>query len=182
MLKEKAKILLYSNNLLVFGEGMLGPLYAVFAEKIGGSILDISWAWAVYLIVTGVLVIVIGKISDVRLSKEKLIVIGAFLNVLFTFGYIFVSSPVGLFFVEAGLGVGTALSSASWSALYAKHADQKSTGYVWGLANGQAYLTTGIAIIAGGFIVNHLSFTALFITMGTIQTIAALYQSQILRK
>ena len=69
---DKAKILLYSNNFWAFGEGMLGPLYAVFAEKIGGSILDISWAWSIYLIVTGALVIIIGKISDDRFSKEKL--------------------------------------------------------------------------------------------------------------
>lgn len=182
MLAQKTKILLYSNNLWVFGEGMLGPLFAVFAERIGGSLLDISWAWSIYLIVTGVLVIVIGKISDMKFSKEKLMVAGSMLNAIFTFGYIFVSTPLQLFFVEAGLGIGAALSSATWSALYAEHADSRRGGFAWGLANGQAQLTMGIAIIVGGFIVNHFSFTVLFIIMGFIQTAAAIYQAQILRK
>lgn len=182
MLAQKTKILLYSNNLWVFGEGMLGPLFAVFAERIGGSILDISWAWSIYLVVTGVLVILIGKISDVKISKEKLLITGSFLNAILTFGYIFVSSPMQLFLIEAGLGVAAALSSATWSALYAKHGNTSKSGYLWGLANGQAQLTMGIAIIAGGFIVNHFSFIALFITMGIIQTLAAIYQAQILRE
>lgn len=181
MLAERTKILLYSNNLWVFGEGMLGPLFAVFTERIGGSILDISWAWSIYLIVTGVLVIVIGKISDVKVSKEKLMIAGSFLNAILTFCYILVSTPAQLFLVEAGLGVASALSSATWSALYAEHGDTGSSGYIWGLANGQSQLTMGIAIIVGGFIVNHFSFTILFITMGVIQTLAAIYQAQILR-
>ena len=182
MSKDNAKILLYSNNIWVFGEGMLGPLFAVFAQRLGGSILDISWAWSIYLIVTGILAIVIGKISDVRISKEKLMITGFFLNAIFTFGYIFVSSPLQLFLVEAGLGVAAALSSATWSALYAKSLDTKRPGYMWGLASGQAQLTMGFAIIVGGFIVNHFSFTVLFMSMGIIQSLAALYQSQILRK
>jgi len=182
MFKDRVKILLYSNNLWVFGEGMLGPLFAVFAERLGGSILDISWAWSIYLIVTGILVIVIGKISDVKISKEKLMITGFFLNAIFTFGYIFVSSPLQLFLVEAGLGVAAALASATWTALYAKSLDIKRPGYMWGLASGQAQLTMGIAIIIGGFVVNHFSFTVLFLTMGIIQTLAAIYQSMILKK
>lgn len=181
MLAERTRILLYSNNLWVFGEGMLGPLFAVFAQRIGGSILDISWAWSIYLIVTGILVIAIGKISDVRISKEKLMITGSFLNAILTFCYILVSTPAQLFIVEAGLGVASALSSATWSALYAEHGDTGRSGYIWGLAGGQAQLTMGIAIIVGGFIVNHFSFTVLFLTMGIIQTIAAIYQVQILK-
>src|SRR3989344_4152544 len=181
MLAKKTKILLYSNNLWVFGEGMLGPLFAVFAQRLGGSVLDISWAWSIYLVVTGILVILIGKVSDVKISKEKLMIAGSFLNALFTFGYIFVSTPTQLFLVEAELGVAAALSSATWSALYAEHGDIGRSGYIWGLANGQSQLTMGIAIIVGGFIVNHFSFTVLFITMGIIQLVAAIYQAQILR-
>ena len=161
---------------------MLGPLFAVFAERIGGTILDISWAWSIYLVVTGILIMVVGKISDVKVSKEKLMMAGYALNAVLTFGYLFVSTPLHLFFIQAGLGVAAALSSATWSALYAKYGDPQKAGYMWGLAGGQAQLTTGIAIIVGGFIVNHFSFTVLFITMGIINVGAMIYQAQILRK
>lgn len=34
---------------ITLGEGMPDPLFAVFAQRIGGKILDITWAWAIQL-------------------------------------------------------------------------------------------------------------------------------------
>ncbi|MFW5719419.1 MAG: hypothetical protein ACOCXT_00120 [Candidatus Dojkabacteria bacterium] len=39
-------LLLIAGNIWYFGEGMFGPLLAVFAERIGGDLLDITWVWA----------------------------------------------------------------------------------------------------------------------------------------
>jgi MFS family permease len=88
---------------MVFGAGLLGPLFAVFTEKIGGDILDISWVWATYLIVTGIATIFIGKISDHKVSKEKFVVAGFALSAILTFGYLFVATPLRLFFCNSVL-------------------------------------------------------------------------------
>ena len=181
-LNKSIKILLYCGNIWYFGEGMLGPLFAVFAERVGGDILDISWAWATYLILAGLLYVVIGRITDVHKNKEKIMVYGYALNALFTFGYLFVSTPWHLFFVQAGLGIAAAMATPTWEALYAKHEDRRHDGFQWGLAGGTAQIITGVAIVVGGYIVNYVSFTALFMTMGIIQVIATIYQAQILRK
>jgi len=182
MLNKKIKALLYASNLWYFGEGMLGPLFAVFTAKIGGNILDITWAWATYLIVAGVLVMVVGQISD-RFSKEKIMLIGYGLNTVFTFSYLLVSAPLHLFIVQAGLGVAAALAIPTWSALYDVHYENKRhEGLVWGLADGQAKIATGLAIIIGGLIVNFFSFKLLFVLMGLIQLLATVYQAQILKK
>lgn len=173
------KILLYGGNIWYFGEGMLGPLFAVFTERIGGDILDITWAWATYLIVAGVLYMVVGKLSDGKKNKEKLMVIGYTLNAIFTFGFLFVSSTTHLFIVQTGLGIAAALATPTWNALYAKHEDRKHDGYQWGLAGGEAQIFTGIAVVTGGLIVSYFSFKVLFVTMGIIQIIAAIYQAQI---
>lgn len=180
MFSRKERILLFGSSLWYFGEGMLGPLFAIFGERVGGSVLDISWAWAAYLIVIGVLVMVIGHISD-RISKEKLMVAGYFLNALFTFCYLLVSSPLQLFLVQAGLGVAVAMSMPTWLALYSKYIDAKRPGLTWGVSGGLDRIMTGVALIIGGLIVTYLSFDALFITMGIVQVIAAAYQAQILR-
>lgn len=162
---------------------MLGPLFAVFTEKIGGSILDISWAWAIYLGITGIGVIIIGRISDkLRRGKEKLMIIGYGLTALFTFSYLLVSTPLHLFLVQAGLGIALAFANPTWYALYAKHSPGiRSSGYFWGLADGQGRIFTAIAILLGGFIVQRVSFEALFITMGLIQVAATLYLAKLLR-
>lgn len=79
-LSGTTKILLLGANIWYFAEGMLGPLFAVFAQKIGGDILDITWAWATYLIITGILYILFGKLFNGREGKEKIMVFGYLLN------------------------------------------------------------------------------------------------------
>lgn len=174
MLNRKTKSLLIADATWFFGEGMLGPLFAIFAGKIGGDILDISWAWATYLIVTGILIMVVGKISD-RLNKNKIVFIGYALNTLFTFSYLLVYNQYTLLLVQAGLGISAALATPTWNALYAKYENKKQDGFIWGLADGTAQLFTGLAIIIGGFIVSIFSFNLLFIVMGVIQVFATLF-------
>ena len=180
-LSQRTKILLWGSNIWYLGEGMLGPLFAVFAQRVGGNILDITWAWAAYLAVTGVLTIWVGKIAGKKIAPENLMIAGYIVNALFTFGYLLVSAPWHLLLVQIGLGAAVALSTPTWSALYSASGENHEGSYLWSLPSGQYYLVTAVAVILGGLIVNYLSFTALFVTMGVIQIIATLYQSRIFR-
>ena len=45
-MSRTTKWLLVASSLWYFGEGLFGPLFAVFSEKVGGDLLDITWAWA----------------------------------------------------------------------------------------------------------------------------------------
>ncbi|MFM9911147.1 MAG: MFS transporter, partial [Chitinophagaceae bacterium] len=165
-LSKATKILLIGANLWYFGEGMLGPLFAVFAERVGGDILDITWAWAIYLVMTGICYIIVGKLINGKTYKEKVMVFGYALNAVLTFGYLFVSSPWHLFFVQAGLGIAEAIVTPAWDALYARNMNALHDTFAWGLATGQSQIVTGIAIVCGGLIIHFISFNALFITMG----------------
>ena len=181
-LNKNAKILLYGGVIWAFGEGMLGPLLAVFTEKINGNIFDVTWAWATYLIVTGILYIIVGHFLDRKDIKERILLAGYALNAIFTFGYLFVSSTWHLFIVQAGLGMAVALAAPTWESLYAQYEDKKHAGYTWGLADGESRLFTALAIVIGGLIVTFFSFRALFLVMGVIQVIATIYQTQLLKK
>ena len=86
-LSKTTRILLWGANIWFFGEGMLGPLFAVFSDKVGGDILDITWAWATYLMVTGIVYIIVGKLINGKPIKEKVMVAGYALNAVFTFRY-----------------------------------------------------------------------------------------------
>ena len=180
-ISRTAKILLLGANIWYFGEGMLGPLFAVFAERVGGDILDITWAWATYLMMTGVFYIVVCKLISGKKYKNKVMIAGYGLNALFTFGYLFVSSPWHLFFIQAGLGIAEAVGTPAWDALYAQSIDKEADTFAWGLASGQSQIVTGLAIIGGGLIVHYFSFNTLFIFMGIIQIIATLIQAKILK-
>lgn len=164
---------------------MFGPLLAVFAEKVGGDLLDVSWAWAIFLIVHGVLSVIVGKYFDgLRSHRAKVLLLlaGYALNAAFTFGFLFVHTTTSLFIVELGLGVAAALATPTWNALFALHMEKDGAGGAWGLENGFAKVATGLAIVIGGMIVSRYSFEALFIIMGILQVIATVAQARILKR
>ena len=74
------------------------------------------------------------------------------------------------------------MATPTWNALYAQYEDKRKAGLIWGMAEGQTKVVTGTAIVIGGAIVNWLSFSTLFITMGLIQVFATFYSIQLLRK
>ncbi|MFA6042896.1 MAG: MFS transporter [Patescibacteria group bacterium] len=176
-----ARALLIGSNTWYFGEGLFGPLFAVYAEKIGGDVLDITWAWAVYLIVTGGLMVVFGKMWDKQKNKAELMVAGYALNAICTFGYLFVSEPIHLLIVQVGLGIASAMATPTWDALYEKYGEKRKVGTLWGLAEGEAQVITGLGVLAGGFIVTFASFKTLFWSMGVVQVLATTYQAFSLR-
>jgi MFS family permease len=172
------KVLLIGGGFWYFGEGMFGPLLAVFTEQVGGDIFNVSWAWSVYLFVYGSLSIVIGYYADI-FNKNLLMVVGYALNAVFTFAYLLVDNPTSLLLVQSGLGVAAALATPTWNALFDEWSNQNVDGFSWGLAEGVASIITAIAILVGGMVVYYSSFTTLFIVMGTMQVIATIYQSRI---
>lgn len=177
-MKRSTRMLLFASSIWYFGEGLFGPLFAVFSDKVGGDLLDITWAWSLYLVVTGVFYVLIGKFFNRSIWKSKLIVIGYGLNTIFTFCYLFVSNTTGLLLVQAGLGLAEAISTPAWDATFASELDDTNDTYIWGIANGQSFFVSGIAIAIGGLIANYVSFEALFILMGSIQLIATIIQAR----
>lgn len=140
--------------------------------------MDITWAWSLYLIVTGIAYVVIGKLFNRTKWKSKLIVIGYALNTLFTFAYLLVDNTMGLLLVQVGLGLAEAVSTPAWDASFASELEDTNDTFLWGIANGQSFFVSGIAIAIGGAIANYISFHALFILMGCIQLMATLIQAK----
>ena len=161
---------------------MLGPLFAVFTQKIWGDILNITRAWATYLIVTWVLIMIIGKLSDKFINKKKLVFAGYILNAILTFAYLLVSNPAQLLMLQAWLWVAAALATPTRDALYSKYSNKKKSWFIWWLADGGSEFFTGLAIIIGWLIIVYASFNVLFIIMGIIQIISVILLYPIFKK
>ncbi|WP_367608341.1 MFS transporter [Legionella sp. W05-934-2] len=179
MFNQKEKTLLIANNLWYLSEGMLGPLFGVFCERFNSSPLDISWVWALYLISVGVVVIVLGFLSD-YLQKEKLLIFGYAMQTCLTFCYLLVESKTHLAILQIALGVSGGLSTTTWYALYSRYEDTSREGLTWGLANGLSSIYTGVALLIGGLIISYGSFEKLFFTMGLAQLGATIYVSRLI--
>jgi MFS family permease len=163
-----------------FGEGLFGPLFAVFTEKVGGDLLDITWAWSAYLVVTGLMYFFVGRVLQSSKYQKEVMIFGYALNTIFTFSYLMVNSVLTLFLVQIGLGIAESLSTPIWDSLFANDLEDKNNTFLWGLATGHTHFVTGIAVAIGGLITYYISFQMLFIIMGIIQTIATIIQARLL--
>ncbi|MFM2414766.1 MAG: hypothetical protein RI911_459 [Candidatus Parcubacteria bacterium] len=180
-MSEPEQVLFTSATIWALSDGLLGPLFAVFAQGIGGDILSVTWAWALFLAITGIGMMFTGRLGD-RYGHHALSVWGYIICAVFTFGYVFVVDQWGLLFVQLGLGVGLALCNPTWDALYDKYSGEgDNDGWLWGTASAGRYIAQAFAVVIGGLIVTYASFTVLFTIMGCIMTLAACVQSRILK-
>ena len=71
---------------------MLGPIYAIFVQEIGGDILAAGSAWATFMITSGIGIFLMGKLVD-KIQREKpILMLGYALASLGFLGYFFVSN------------------------------------------------------------------------------------------
>jgi len=177
-MRKEYQILLLAGLLANFGDNLIGPFYAVFVENIGGSILDIGYSVVTYSIAAGVLIILIGKLSD-KIDKRIITILGYLLFAFGSLGYLMISEPIQLFGLQIIFALATACLSAPLSALYARYIAEESAGLQWGLSSGGTYIVVGFAVLAGTFIVSQWGFTYLFLIMFSIQIFAAAVQTQL---
>jgi DHA1 family bicyclomycin/chloramphenicol resistance-like MFS transporter len=179
-MKKDLRVLLAASMFSNFAFGLFGPLYAVFAQMVGGDILAVSGAWAVFALVTGLLTIVFGKLGAMKVSKKAMVTIGYFVFGLGYLGYFFVEDTLGLFLVQVILGIGTAVIEPAWNAIYSISLEKGKESYQWSIWSGIVSIVVAVAAISGGFIVSIFGFKALFLIMFCFDVIAAFVTYKVL--
>lgn len=169
------RILLMTDSLVVFSAAMLGPIYALFVRDIGGNILDTGLAAAVYTATAGIVVFLSGRLSDRVKESELVVAAGYALMGTGFFSYILVQSVTELLLVQVLVGLGQALCSPSFDALYSKHLDAKQSGSQWGAWEAMNYFAAAFGALAGSTVASLFGFPVLFTTMGCLAFTSALY-------
>ncbi len=182
LFNKKIKILLITNGLVLIAGAMLGPIYALFVEGIGGDLLDASYAFGTYALVAGIVTLVSGKFADKLKENELILVTGYIIMGLAFFGYTLVNSMWSLLVVQIIIGMGEAIYSPAFDAVYSKHLDGHESGREWGAWESINYFTTAGGAVFGGFLVTFLGFDAMFIAMGLLAFFSAVYIFRLPRK
>ncbi len=174
MNNKALKTLFVFNGIFVFASSLLGPLYAVFVETIDKSIISVSLSWSVYLLSSTVFILLVGKYGDKVKEKEYLLMAGFLIRAIVWFVFPTVSTITFLIFLQGFLGLGEALGSPSYDALFAEHLDKNEhiKEYAdWRLVSN---IVGAVAVILGGFIVSYAGFSILFYTMGSLALVSFL--------
>ncbi len=176
------KILLGADFFILLAMGMIAPIYAIFVEEIGGSILDAGIAWAIFCLTSGILMYVIGRWSDKKKHYSRMLFFGYMLRSLAFLGYFFVQNTTHLFLVQILLGLSMAIATPSYDALYSEHLDKGRYATDWSLWESMNMITAAVAALVGSAIVNYFGFKTLFIIMFLSGVIGMIISSKLMLK
>ncbi len=174
-MNKALRILLATNALVLLAGAMLGPIYAIYVEEIGGDILTASTAWAIFSIVAGIAVFILSKLEEKIKEKELMMVWGYAIMAVAYLGYLIVDVPWKLFIVQIIIGLGQAIYIPAFDGVYTKHLKRKKSVSQWGAWEATDYITAGVGALVGGLIATYLGFSVLFILMFLLCLISALF-------
>ena len=169
------RILLFTNAVVLIAGAMIGPIYALFVEKVGGSLLEASITGGIFALAAGLTTLIAGKYAD-SMKKEELIVAFGYLVMGIGFMlFMFVNSIWFLLVVQMVIGFSEAFYSPAFDALYSKHITPSKAGREWGAWEALNYFSLFVGAIAGGIIVTKFGFNALFMIMAVLSFSSSVY-------
>ncbi len=137
--------------------GLFGPVFAIFVQNIGGSLLDIGFAYSILLTITGVLMIPFGHMAD-KYGMKKLCLISNVIYSMAMFSYAFVSSVFQVYALQTVLGICNAMWISFWNVIVVDVADKNKRGKEVGFLTSTFWTAQGLAGIVGASIAYFLSF------------------------
>jgi len=164
-MRKGLKILIIADAWISLALGMIGPIYAIFVERIGGDILDAGWAYFVFTITSGVVLYLISKWENRIIHKEKLVVWGYAITAVGCLFYYFTETQTVLLITQAILGIGIAVVTPAFDAIYSHLVKTEKEASDWGAWEAMGYIVAAIAAIAGSYIASTFGFKILFIIM-----------------
>jgi len=162
------RILITVNTAMVFIIGLFAPFYAVFVQKLGGNIAFAGFSWAVFSIVAGVLTLLFGKWQLRVKEQELLVALGYLIRGLVFLSYAFMGSITQLIFTQVLWGVGAALGSPAFDAVYSAHTSKEDSIVQWGEWEGIASIAVGLAAIIGGILIQEVGYMYVFLGMAVL--------------
>ncbi|HPJ16653.1 MAG TPA: MFS transporter [Candidatus Woesebacteria bacterium] len=169
------RVLLSTNAMTIVAAAMLSPIYALLIEEVGGDLMDASIAGGIFAFVAGLVSLISGKYSDKIKENELIVVFGYVITGVGFLLYCWANSVVFLFIVQAIIGLGGAIYSPAFDAVYSKHLDGHKSGTQWGAWESMNYFMTAIGAVVGGALVTLFSFKVLFVIMSALCFSSAFY-------
>lgn len=183
MLNKALRFLLVTNGLVLLAGAMLGPIYALFIEDIGGNLMDVGYVAAVFSLTAGVTTLISGRFSDKIKENEWILVIGYSIIAIGFFLMIFVNSLWQLLVVEILIGLGEAIYASVFDSIYTKHIkNPKKAGSEWAVWEMMSYFTAALGALIGAFIAQSFGFSVMFIIMTIISISSAVFIAILPRK
>lgn len=174
-LNKSLRILISVNTVIVFVTSLFTPFYAVFIQKIGGSIVFAGISWALFSVVAGILTVLFGNWQLKVKEQELLLALGYCIRGVAFLSYAFMDNITQLIFTQVLWGIGVALATPAFNAVYSFHTAQDHSIAQWGQREGIASIAIGLAALAGGIIIQSVGFVPIFVIMAISSIFLGIY-------
>ncbi len=172
MKQKRLKYLLFVNLFSLAGFYTFAPLYALFARGFGLDPKTISLIWGGYSLVTAVFILLMGRLEN-NMKKGRVVVLGYFLYAFGALSFLTVHSEKSLIIVLIINALGAGVTLPAYKTMFAKSESRGKESEQWSWLDAGNMFAAAIGAGIGGLIIGAFGFRGLFITMASIQTIAA---------
>ena len=177
MKQKRIKLLLVINLISLAGYYTFAPLYALFAHGFGIDAKTISLIWSGYSLITAILILLMGKIEN-KLKKGRMIILGYFIYALGALAFLLVHNETSLLFVLAFNAVGAGITLPAYKTMFAKNEAKGKESEQWSWLDAGNMFAAALGAAIGGIIIGFFGFPGLFITMASVQLVAAVIAYQ----
>gem|GEM_PF-3727357 len=147
----------------IFGFGLFLPLYGVYIAQLGQSPENGSFVWAAHTLLTGLIVLFIGRIEDKQSrGYQKALIAGNSLQVL---GVLFFLASTNFHIFIAGLlvySIGTAILAPSWFSSFASSIPKKHSAKGWSISQAGSAFAGAAGAASGGIVYSSYGFGGVF--------------------
>lgn len=159
---KNIKLLLLASILIHSGANLLAPIYALFIEKIGGTLLDASISLGIYAIFKGAFYFGMSQINESRLSRKTMMFFGYAIMGLGYTGYFIAERPLDVFIIQGVVSLGETIINPSWSAVIASSLQKGKERNIYSNFYGYRSFFEGLTAIIGGLFAVKFGFNVLF--------------------
>jgi MFS family permease len=172
------KYFVISDFFLLAGWGLIDPVFSVFIVQrvLGGSLLVVGIAAAIYWIVRSVAQIPIANYLDSTQGERAdfMALVGGLLLVgISAIAMCWVARVWELYAIHAVQAIAFAFYYASWPTIYSRHLDKNAISLDWSLDSSVSGIGAGVAGFLGGVIAGTLGYDVVFVGAGIMAFIAA---------
>ena len=167
-LNKNLKLLIFVNTVINFTVGMFAPFYAVFVAKIGGGAALAGISWALFSVVSGILILLFSK-WELQVKRQFiLLAVGYIFRSAVFLSYAFMHSIPQLLITQVLWAIASAVGTPAFDALYTSSTSKETAIVEWADWEGVSAIATGIAALVGGLMIQTVGFKILFIIMAII--------------
>ena len=160
-------VILLTNFVASFAITSLNIAVPHIGVEFGASTTSLTWIVLAFLLVTSVLSIPFGRLSDIR-GRGKIFKVGLLLFFVASFLIIFSPNMMTFLFMRILQGVGSAMIFATSTAILVEAFPPNKRGSVLGISIACVYIGSSIGPVLGGFVTSAFSWRAVFVLISAV--------------